>query len=268
MDKIFFIGAGRMAAAMLAGMLTNGLITPAQACCVSGTGAGARNLTGKFGLVPECEAEDFFDNCGTVILACKPQQLTEVAKAWSKGCAGKRIVSILAGRSLDRLRQAFPDARTIIRAMPNTPGAIGFGVTGACFEHTATKADREFATTLLRTLGIVVPIAEEHMDALTAVSGCGPAFVFEFTAALRDGGIALGLDPAMAGELAIHTVLGAARLMIESGETPEALTRAVASPGGTTQAGLDTLAAANLRGILRDTTAATVRRAAEIARMP
>lgn len=106
------------------------------------------------------------------------------------------------------------------------------------------------------------------MDALTAVSGCGPAFVFEFTAALRDGGIALGLDPAMAGELAIHTVLGAARLMIESGETPEALTRAVASPGGTTQAGLDTLAAANLRGILRDTTAATVRRAAEIARMP
>ena len=174
------------------------------------------------------------------------------------------MISVLAGRRIERLSKVFPSARNIVRFMPNTPSRIGAGITGWCAKSGLSAADRATVESLLGALGQAVEIPEAQMDALTGVSGSGPAYVFEFAAALRDGGVAAGLDRETAGKLANETILGAACLLARGTASPDALRDEVVSPNGTTFAALKRLSAGGFRDLIREAVLAAKARAEEL----
>jgi pyrroline-5-carboxylate reductase len=265
-SKIAFIGAGRMASAMVDGLLASDTLAPEAITVCSAHGDSARDLAERTAVNFAPDAVAAVHNADVVVVAFKPQHLAGVRPDLQVATAGKLVVSVLAAKTLAQLRTAFPQARNIIRAMPNTPSSIRSGLTGWSSYETLVTDDRETLLALFTAIGRQLEIPEEKMDALMGVSGCGPAFVFEFTAALRDGGVNAGLNESEAEYLAVQTVLGAARLMAHSDQSPESLRDQVTSPNGTTFAGLQKLTAGNFRDLIRDTVAAAKARSAELAR--
>jgi pyrroline-5-carboxylate reductase len=265
MPKIAFIGAGNMAGAIVTGLLSQKVCAPADIACLGGAGASAARLAAAAGIRLATTPEDLLANADIVVVAFKPQHLAALDTHVAALCAGKLVLSVLAAKTLARLSSAFPDARNIVRTMPNTPSAIGAGMTGWCSLHSLTEADRVLVLSLLRAIGREVEIPESQIEALMGVSGCGPAFVFEFTAALREAGVAAGLDRDTAQMLAVQTLLGSARLMAETGTEPETLRNQVTSPNGTTFAGLKRLEAHNFRAMIAETVQAAKARAEELA---
>ena len=253
-----------MASAMVEGLLRAKKTVPEAITVCGGPDPTARQLSERTGVrvaEPAVVAED----ADFVVLACKPQQLPDLDPGLLAALNGKAVISILAGVPLRKLRAAAPRARLIVRAMPNTPGQIGAGITAFATDPAPTDEDARVTTEILGALGEVIAVDETDLDAVTGVSGSGPAYVFEFTAALREAGIAQGLSPQVADRIARATVLGAARLMHAApGVTPEEQRDRVTSPGGTTEAGLRVLAARDFRGALRETVAAATRRSREL----
>lgn len=264
MRKIAFLGSGNMASAMVGGILAKGLALPSEMITMGGQGGTAQALAEKTGITLAHSASDLLTEAPTLVVAFKPQHLLKLEKALATRTEGKLIVSVLAGKTLPQLRQAFPKARAIVRCMPNTPSRIGAGVTGWCAEASATPADRELVGHLLDALGKAIEVPEDQMDALTAVSGSGPAYVFEFAAALRDAGAAAGLSPEVALTLSVETLLGAAKLLASRGIAPETLRDEVTSPNGVTFAGLKTLEAHHFRDLIRETVATAKARSKEL----
>ena len=265
MLKVGFLGAGRMASAMVEGILRDQSFASSEIICYSAPDGSGEALAERTGIA---FTEELHRVCGepdTVVLAFKPQQLSEMTPDHARFTKGKLIISIIAGSTSDRLLGNFPEARNIVRSMPNTPGQIGAGITCFASRNRLAATDEEVVWKILRSMGTVIPLEEEYLDAVTAVSGSGPAYLFEFVAALRDGGIAAGLDPGVAARLALETTLGAARLLVGSGETPETLKEWVSSPGGTTLAGLAVMDSAGFRRIMRETVAAAKSRSRELA---
>ena len=264
--SIAFIGAGRMATAMIEGLIAAGTAS-ATIAVTSARGDSAAALATRLGIVavPPTAANPTA-GADIIVIAYKPQHLAATTPTLRDATAGRLVVSVLAAKTLAHLAATFPAARNHVRAMPNTPASIRAGVTGWCAASPLAPADRTAVENLFTAIGHHHEIPETKMEALMGVSGCGPAFVFEFTAALRDAGIAAGLDSAESAQLALQTVLGSARLMARSETTPEALRDQVTSPNGTTYAGLQHLAAGNFRQLLRDTVAASITRAHELSR--
>ena len=224
------LGCGRMGSAMLAGWLARGLppeavtvVDPAPSDWLGGTGV-------RLGAAPE--------EAAVVLLAVKPQVMAEALPA----VAGRDALylSVAAGWTIAAFEAALGDAR-IVRAMPNTPAAIGRGITALSANDAAGEAGLAAAETLLSAVGETVRVSESQMDAVTGVSGSGPAYVFHLIETLAQGGVAQGLDPELALRLARATVAGAGALAIESEEGPDVLRRNVTSPNGTTQAALEVL---------------------------
>ena len=236
------IGAGKMGGALLSGWLDSGIIVPKQLAILDpqpGTAAMAAVAKGSLHLK---SAEDIPASIETVLLAIKPQMFDRLAPALSQHLPkDARIISILAGSSLRHLSKGLDD-RKIIRAMPNTPAAIGAGISAIFADPKLDIGDIETAETLLAAGGKVVRVdSEAALNAVTALSGSGPAYVFYLTEAMAAAGARLGLPEDIAGQLARETVIGAGKLMDSSDETPETLRRNVTSPNGTTQAALDEL---------------------------
>ena len=265
MPKIAFIGAGNMASAIVTGLLAQNVCAPADLACLGGAGASAQKLAGRTGIRLASTPESLLADADIVVVAFKPQHLASLIPQLAALCAGKLVISVLAAKTLARLATAFPAARNIVRTMPNTPSAIGAGMTGWCALAPLADADRATVLTLLRAIGREVEVPEAQIEALMGVSGCGPAFVFEFTAALREAGVAAGLDRDTAQMLAVQTLLGSARLMAETGTEPETLRNQVTSPNGTTFAGLKRMEARQFRDILVETVQAAKARAEELA---
>lgn len=261
-----------MASAMVAG-LRRSAGSSDEVACLSGTGAGAARIAQAHGCAaldtsrPE-EVASWLKRADLVVLAHKPQQLSAVAQAWSAHLNGPAMLSVLAGRTLGRLRAVFPQAGPLVRSMPNTPGQIGRGITAFAPESALSPAVSALVQRVLSALGEVVETEERHIDAVTAVSGSGPAYFFEMAAALREAGKQAGLPPELAWKLTLATLRGAGELMAASPETPEALREAVTSPGGTTAAGLKVLSDKDFRGTIREVVAAAAHRAGELAGMP
>lgn len=266
MTRIAFLGAGRMAGAIVDGLLATGTYNPAQLICLGGAGTTAQTLANRTGIAQAANLEALLDECDTLVLACKPQQLAGLDPALAHLTAGRLILSVLAGKRLNRLAAAFPQARNLVRTMPNTPGQIAAGITGWCSARPLDPADALRVGEILSALGKDVEVPEAQMDALTAVSGSGPAYVFEFAAALRDAGIQAGLAPEVAHTLSVETLLGAAKLMTRSALSPEQLRDQVTSPNGTTFAGLKRLEAGRLRAVVAETVAAAKARSEELSR--
>jgi pyrroline-5-carboxylate reductase len=259
-----FIGAGRMASAMVKGILARKLTTADRIRCTSAADGTAERLAQSTGIRIAPDPSSLIASCDWLVLACKPQQLDELDGAFARLCAGKSVLSILAGTRIAQLRKAFPEAASIVRVMPNTPAQIGMGVSAFALESELSPAGLKEVNMLLSALGTVLEVSEEQLDAVTALSGSGPAYVFEFVAALRDAGIATGLDAASAYTLALETVAGAAALLKAVPEPPEQHRDWVCSPGGTTMAGLAVMHKAGIREIMRDTVIAARDRSVEL----
>lgn len=254
--SLWLVGAGNMGGAMLRGWIAAGLAPDAVTVIDPGSPAvpdGVRVLPAPQGAVPE-----------VIVLAVKPQLLDAVAPSLAD-VRPALLLSILAGVEEAALEARIP-AGLIVRAMPNLPVAIGKGVT-ALHAAKSTAAMRDTAEALVSPLGKVEWIGEEKMfDAVTALSGCGPGFVFRFIDALAAAGAALGLPQEQAARLALATVEGSAAMAAGAGESPAVLADRVASPGGSTREGLNVLDRdAALQELLKETLAASRKRNAELA---
>ncbi len=266
MSKIAFIGAGRMASAMVGGLLTSGSASPSSLACIGGEDDTAARLAAATGIHNATTLDSLLEGADVVVLACKPQQLSGLDTRLAQLTRGALVISILAGKRLSRLSQTFPQARNLVRAMPNTPGQIGAGITGWSPLSEISAADRSLVERILGSLGKLVPVSEDQLDAITGLSGSGPAYVFEFAAALREAGVAAGLSREASYQLAVETILGSAKLMAQSTAEAEELRNQVTSPNGTTFAGLRRMEAHDFRGIIRETVVAARDRSVELSR--
>ena len=265
MIRLAFLGAGRMASAMVGGILNQHVFRPEAIGCTSAADGTGEALAAKTGITLVSSVSALLETADIVVLAFKPQQLKDMGPEMAERTRGKLVLSILAGATLARLEATFPAARNIVRSMPNTPGMIGAGITAYAARSALSDADRTTTESILGALGEVLALPESQLDAVTGLSGSGPAYLFEFVAALRDGGVAAGLDAATAYRLALHTALGAAKLLQAVPETPETHRDWVTSPNGTTLAGLNTLKAHGFRESIQATVLAAAARSRELA---
>ena len=262
--RMAFIGGGTLAAALIGGLRDAG--TPADCIRVLEIQPEARAaLHAQHGVLVSDQVAEVLAGAAVVVLAVKPQQLAAVCRTLAGALAGRLVISIAAGVRTADLSRWLDGHRLLVRAMPNTPALIRAGVTGLYALDAVDDGHRALAASLLGAVGTVVWVPQEAgLDAVTAISGSGPAYVFHFLEGLMAAGEALGLDPATAHQLALETVAGSARLALGSAETPATLRVRVTSPGGTTQAALERLAAGNFTGLLATATRAAADRAVEL----
>jgi pyrroline-5-carboxylate reductase len=266
--RIAFIGGGQMAQALAQGFVRSGHV-PARQITVADPSPAARAAFTR--LVPEAgvfeENQPALEGRDVVVLAVKPQQLdaalASLPRTGAPDPADKLYLSIVAGATLVRLVAGL-GSRRVVRVMPNTPALVGAGATGYCLGPGVTEADAQTTASLLSAVGTAYQLPESLMDAVTGLSGSGPALVYQVIEALSDGGVRVGLPRDVAIGLAVQTVLGAARMVQQTGRHPAELKDGVASPGGTTIAGLHVLERAGVRGALMDAVVAAAQRAHEL----
>ncbi len=268
MNKIAFLGAGNLAAALVDGLLAQGIVAPSDLICLGGSGRSAAALAARTGIILARSSEELMADADLLVIAFKPQHLGSADPRLASLTAGKLVLSVLAGKRLASLSRVFPQARNLVRAMPNTPAAIGAAITPYCALHPLATDDRQLVEKLLGACGQHLPLGEEHMDAVTALSASGAGFLFEYVAAMRDAGVAAGLPADVATRLSVETALGSARLLARKEADPEVLRDQVTSPNGTTLAGLRRLEAGNFRTLIRETVLAAQARAEELSREP
>lgn len=261
--KIASIGAGRMASALVRGLVQAKVCT-ADEISVSDPVAAARDqLATSLGARSSATNAEAVAGADVVLLCVKPNDVAAALTACGGEIAGKLLISIVTGWSTSALGLHAPGAR-IVRAMPNTPAQVGAGATAFAGDDSATKEDLELTARILGAVGLAVAVPEKSLDAVTGLSGSGPAYIFLVMEALSDGGVAAGLPRALATQLAVQTVLGAAKLASETGEHPALLREAVTSPGGTTAEGLGVLEGAAVRSAFADAVKAAAERAREL----
>ncbi|HMV53716.1 MAG TPA: pyrroline-5-carboxylate reductase [Rhodocyclaceae bacterium] len=258
--KISFIGGGNMAAALIGGMLKRGY-SAAAIQVVELVPPARERLTEQFGVRCAAVADDAVLACDVLVLAVKPQQLRDALAPLAGRLSCQLVLSIAAGVRMVDIARWLGDYRCIVRAMPNTPALVGAGIAGLCADESVDHEQRRTADAVLAAVGQTVWIDDEsQMDAVTAVSGSGPAYVFYFIEALQAAGEALGFSPDTARKLAIETFSGATKLAAESNESPTVLRERVTSKGGTTEAALKSLDADKVAAaISRAVAAACVR---------
>lgn len=238
--KITFIGGGNMATALIGGLKKQGFSMAGLQVVDPGEEARER-LNGTFGVRCTAAIDAAALNCEVLVLSVKPQMMKEALAPATGKLNGQLVVSIAAGLRLSDIGRWLGGYRRLIRSMPNTPALIGAGITGLYADPTVDREGCETAEKILSAVGRTLWIAEEaQMDAVTAVSGSGPAYVFYFIEALQNAGASLGLPEETARLLAIETFLGAAQLAHASDESVGELRARVTSKGGTTAAALDT----------------------------
>jgi pyrroline-5-carboxylate reductase len=261
---IGFIGAGQMAKALAAGFVRAGLVAP-QAIVASDPYPAARDsfLSTIPGATCTAASTALAKQSDIIFLAVKPQAMsTAMNELRQHGTQGKLFVSIAAGVTLAALEAGLGTGR-VIRVMPNTPALIGQGASAFCRGSGATPDDAKQVSSLLSAVGKAIELEERHLDAVTGLSGSGPAFVYVVIEALSDAGVRVGLPRDVATTLAAQTVLGSAQMVL-AGEHPAVLKDRVASPGGTTIAGLEALEQNGLRGALYAAVVAATNRAREL----
>jgi pyrroline-5-carboxylate reductase len=265
-QTIGFVGAGQMARALAQGFARAGLLAERQIVAADPVPAALEEFCR---LLPACgtaASNVELAKCSDVIvLAVKPQQATAAMSELRPAMTdAKFVVSIVTGIRLASLADALGPCR-LARVMPNTPCLVGQSASAYCLAPSATHADAELLTKLLSAVGLAIPVDEKLLDAVTGLSGSGPAFVYVMIEALADGGVRAGLPRDIAMQLAAQTVKGAAEMVIATGDHPGVLKDRVASPGGTTIAGLAAMEQHGVRGALISAVESAARRATELA---
>ena len=265
--KLVLVGGGTMGSALLEGLLEAGTLQAGEVIVVEPAADRREAATDRFPGVTAVSALelDQVDEGTSAILAVKPDQAEGALRA--TGAAGvRRVLSVVAGLSTQRLENVLPEGAVVVRAMPNTPSLVGAGVSAISGGSHATASDLAWAEELLGSVGVVVRVAERHQDAVTGVSGSGPAYLFMIAEALIDAGVAAGLPHGVARTLVVETMLGSAKLMAETGEDPATLRAQVTSPGGTTAAGLRALEARAVRSAMLEAVMSAVERSRNLGR--
>jgi pyrroline-5-carboxylate reductase len=263
MSEVSFIGGGNMAAAIIGGLVASG-VAASQIEVLEINAEARQRLAANFGVLTHATL-DSMRLSDTLVLAVKPQQLPEVAALLAPRLTSQLVLSIAAGVRVADLSRWLGGHTSLVRAMPNTPALVQAGISGLYAPDTVDSHGRSAAEAILRAVGSVVWVADEpQLDAVTAVSGSGPAYVFFCIEALEDAAIAAGLDHAVARQLALHTFFGAGKLALESGEEPASLRARVTSKGGTTERGLAALDAGGVRAAMTQAVAAAAARSLEL----
>lgn len=265
-NTIGFIGGGQMGEALIRGIIESGL-HPADTICVTEPSEDRRNyMTETYGIQGYAESDEIWQSCTTVLLAVKPQIMGIVLDASREHInANHLIITIAAGLPISFYEERLGrnDCK-IIRVMPNTPALILEAASGLSGNANTTQEDLQRCKEILNKVGKAVILDESAMDAVTGLSGSGPAYVFTFADAMIDAGIKAGLPRPTAETLALQTILGSVKLLIESKKHPAELRAMVTSPGGTTIAAQHVLERSGFKGIVMDAIEAAVNRSKEL----
>jgi pyrroline-5-carboxylate reductase len=263
--KIGFLGGGRMAEALIKGIVGAGLTRSDQILAVDPVAERRELLAQQYGIEVAADGAGLA-GCGIIILAVKPQIMSKVLTANLQNFRAEHlVVSIAAGISLDYLQACLGETGCrLIRVMPNTPALVLEGASALCGGPGVESADLDTARAIFEAVGSCVILSEAEMDAVTGLSGSGPAYVFTFIEALIDGGVKVGLARPVAEKLTLQTILGSVRLAQATGDHPAILRAMVTSPGGTTIAGLHELERAGFAGIVMDAVESATRRSREL----
>ncbi len=263
--KVAFLGAGNMAGALIQGLVRAG--TPASRiwATVRRPERGAELTAANPGLNVSTDNLAAAKEADVIVLAVKPQGMDKLVKQVSPEIdSTKLLISIAAGVPIAAIEKRLGSKTRIIRAMPNTPATVGLGATALAAGEHATEDDLKLAEKIFQAVGITTTLEENLLDAVTGLSGSGPAYIFLVIEALSDAGVKVGLSRHVALKLAAQTVYGSAKVLLETGAHPGTLKDQVTSPGGTAIAGLHTLEAGGLRTTLIDAVEAATRRAKEL----
>ena len=248
---IGFLGAGKMATALAKGFIQAGLTTPKQVIASDPIEAARKYFARETGVKVTGSNSEVVRFANVLFLAVKPGNVTELLDEMSEDFSGKHLlISIAAGVPIAKLETGLGAAARVIRVMPNTPALVGCSATAFALGTAATAADARLAEKLFSAVGIAFQLKESLLDAVTGLSGSGPAYVYLMIEALSDGGVAAGLPRDVATKLAAQTVLGSAQMVLQTGQHPGVLKDAVTSPGGTTIEGLHELEKGKVRGAL------------------
>ena len=260
MARLQVIGGGKMGEALLVGLVSRGWSSPHELHVVEPDPARQEAVAAA---VPEASlsSEPFADTAA--VIAVKPDVLAAVLPALASAST-PRILSVAAGVRTEAIEAGLPAGTPVVRAMPNTPALVGEGAAAIAPGAAAGPHDLAWARGILEAVGAVVEVGEDDLDAVTGLSGSGPAYLFRLAEALRDAGIAEGLDPGTADALTRQTLLGAATLLASSGDDPGRLRENVTSPGGTTAAGLAVMDSADFMGLIGEVVAAAAQRSRDL----
>lgn len=252
------IGGGKMGQALLHGVVTAGWAKPEELAVVEVMAAQRQHLAEAF---PDVLVVDRPLPQVDAVLAVKPYLVQEVCEGLSQP---GRVLSIAAGITIATMEAALSPGTIVVRAMPNTPALVGAGAAALCGGSSAEPADIEWASGILGSAGQVVEVAESLLDAVTGLSGSGPAYLFLAAEAMTDAGVSMGLTRDVAALLATQTIYGAGKMMVETGDEPVVLRAAVTTPAGTTAAGLAALETHGLRAALAAAVRAATERSVEL----
>ncbi|HWL52061.1 MAG TPA: pyrroline-5-carboxylate reductase [Chthoniobacteraceae bacterium] len=262
--KLGFLGCGKMATALVGGVVKAGLYPPEAIRVSDACRAAMERLCTATGVQPAADNRTLAAEVDALVLCVKPGDAEPALEALRGELKGKLLISIAAGLTLKRLEKAAGDTVRVVRVMPNTPALIGVGASAFSPGRGVTPDDLRRVQEIFDAVGYSVEVKENLLDAVTGLSGSGPAYVFVMIEALADGGVRMGLPRDLALKLAAQTVLGSASLVMEKGEHPAVLKDQVASPGGTTIAGLEALEAGALRATLIHAVRAATERSREL----
>jgi pyrroline-5-carboxylate reductase len=267
MRTIGFIGAGNMATALLQGLLRAGQVSPDHIVASDVRPERLVELGKAHGVRTTSDNVALLGDCDVIVLAVKPQVIDSVLEELGMRVRSEQIiVSIAAGVPLSHIEARMAPGSRVIRAMPNTPALVQAGATALAPGRCASADDVVVARAMFEAVGRVVVLGEAQLDAVTGLSGSGPAFVLLMIEAMADGGVKVGLPRDVAQILAAQTVFGAAKLLVETGEHPARLKDMVTSPGGTTIAGVHALESRGVRSAFMDAIEVATRRSAELGR--
>lgn len=259
-----FLGSGKMASALAGGVISSGAMK-ASDVVVSDVHAGsAEKLAKATGASVAATNEALVDKADAIVLCVKPNDALDALRGVSGKLNGKLLISIVAAVDAKSLESAAGSGARVVRVMPNTPALVGEGASAYALGGTATEDDAKLVEKILSGVGLAVRVKESLLDAVTGLSGSGPAYVFTVIEALADGGVLMGLPRDLALKLAAQTVIGAAKMVRETGEHPAVLRDQVASPGGTTIAAIEALEDGGLRSALISAVRAATERSREL----
>lgn len=250
---IGFIGLGNMAKAIIGGMLNNEMVQPGDILGTAKTKATRNAVGAEYGIRIQDSNVDVAKEADVLVLAIKPQFMQEVIEEIRDHVSeAALVISIAAGKKMEWIEDVFGKKIKLVRCMPNTPALVGAGCTGVCVNERVSQDEIDYSIGLMESFGKASLVPERLMDAVGAVSGSSPAYVFMMIEAMSDAGVAAGMPRAQAYEFAAQAVFGAAKLVLESGRHPGELKDMVCSPGGTTIQGVRVLEERGVRGAVMD----------------
>jgi len=264
--KVGFVGAGNMAEAICRSLINDAFYKPAQIAAYDPSTDRTQHFKSKYGVYIAQDNASLVDNSENILLAVKPQAIPAVMEQIKPVLGpGQLVISIAAGISTHYLETALDKPVPVVRIMPNTPLMIGAGTTALCRGKYATQEHLNFARTLFASAGVTLTVEESMMNAITAISGSGPAYFFYLIEAMVQAGVEMGLSQDDALKLAANTALGSAKMVLaEHAPSPEELRRRVTSPGGTTLSAITVMDQANMKQTLIQAMHAAAKRSAEL----